>query len=160
MKWFHKYILPILFCVLFYDGVSQNNYELDSATQAYFNEIGLEMDSCVDTRLYNLVCHWIEVPYQYGGSDFSGIDCSSFSKLIYDSLYHCSLSGGSENLFQQCVPVEKELLEEGDFVFFKIAGNKISHVGIFLGKNKFVHATTKIGVTINDLDEEYYKKYF
>ena len=60
---------------------------------------------------------------------------------------------------------EKEL-KEGDLVFFTINSKpnakegQVSHMGIYLQNNKFVHATTKAGVMINDLDEEYYKKYF
>jgi lipoprotein Spr len=51
-------------------------------------------------------------------------------------------------------------MEEGDLVFFKIEGNQVSHIGVYLQNNKFVHATTKKGVIINDLDELYYKKYY
>jgi lipoprotein Spr len=43
-------------------------------------------------------------------------------------------------------------------VFFKIRKNKISHVGLYLGNNLFLHATTKAGVIVSDLDEEYYRR--
>ena len=56
--------------------------------------------------------------------------------------------------------VSKSNLEEGDLLFFKIDGDKISHIGVYLQNNKFVHATTKKGVMIDDLDEAYYKKYY
>ncbi len=57
-------------------------------------------------------------------------------------------------------PLEKPDLKEGDFVFIKIRKGQISHVGIYLGNNKFAHASVKTGVIISDLDEPYYKKYF
>lgn len=63
-------------------------------------------------------------------------------------------------MIQDVKKVPKEELKDGDIVFFKINGNKISHVGIYIGDNKFIHASTKRGVVINDLNEVYYKKYF
>ena len=51
-------------------------------------------------------------------------------------------------------------LRTGDLVFFKINNDKISHVGIYLKNNKFIHASSYRGVTVNDLDESYYKKYY
>ena len=63
-------------------------------------------------------------------------------------------------MYNQCKHISKQELQEGDLVFFRIDSKDISHVGIYLQNNKFVHATTKAGVMIDDLDEEYYKKYF
>ena len=51
-------------------------------------------------------------------------------------------------------------LQQGDIIFYKINGQKISHVGIYISKNHFVHASTSKGVMINSLDEPYYKKYY
>ena len=53
-----------------------------------------------------------------------------------------------------------EKIKQGDLLFFKTNGNSISHVGVYLKNNKFVHASTSKGVMINDLEETYYKKYF
>ncbi|MGZ6519803.1 MAG: C40 family peptidase, partial [Bacteroidia bacterium] len=64
------------------------------------------------------------------------------------------------SIFTQCKVVSKNNLEEGDLVFFKIDGDNISHIGVYLQNNKFVHATTKKGVMVDDLDEDYYKKYY
>jgi len=51
-------------------------------------------------------------------------------------------------------------LGEGDLVFFKIKKKRISHIGIYLGNNKFAHASVKNGVIISDMDEPYYQKRF
>ena len=53
--------------------------------------------------------------------------------------------------------MKKDDLQIGDLVFFKTRGNRISHVGIYIGNNKFAHATTQRGVIISDMDEKYYK---
>jgi lipoprotein Spr len=55
--------------------------------------------------------------------------------------------------------VRKDELQEGDLVFFKIHSRSISHVGIYLGNNKFAHASSR-GVAINSLDDGYYSRYF
>lgn len=111
-------------------------------------------------KLYTFIDEWYAVPYKYGGNTKSGIDCSNFTAKLYSSIYNQSISGSSSSIFEKCKAVSKSALEEGDLVFFKIDGNKISHIGVYLQNNKFVHATTKKGVMINDLDEPYYKKYY
>jgi len=56
-------------------------------------------------------------------------------------------------------PVGRDDLKEGDLVFFKIHSRRISHVGIYLGNNKFAHASSR-GVAISSLDDNYYSRYF
>ena len=90
----------------------------------------------------------------------NGIDCSNFTSTLYSNVYSKPLTGSSSSIFNQCKVISKNNLEEGDLVFFKIDGDNISHIGVYLQNNKFVHATTKKGVMIDDLDEEYYKKYY
>ncbi|HYH57526.1 MAG TPA: NlpC/P60 family protein, partial [Anseongella sp.] len=67
----------------------------------------------------------------------------------------------SRDIYQELTEiVSTDDLKEGDFVFFKIHRRYISHIGIYLGNNKFVHASRSEGVTISDLDEPYWKRYF
>ena len=56
-------------------------------------------------------------------------------------------------------PVGRDDLKEGDLVFFKIHSRSISHIGIYLGNNRFAHASLK-GVAISSLDDAYYSRYF
>jgi lipoprotein Spr len=51
-------------------------------------------------------------------------------------------------------------MREGDLVFFKIGQNTVSHVGVYLTNDRFVHASTSSGVMISDLKEPYWKKYY
>lgn len=113
-----------------------------------------------NTRLYSFIDEWYGVPYKYGGKDKKGIDCSNFTSTLYQHIYHRSLTGSSSSIFNQCKVISKKELKEGDLLFFKIEKDDISHIGVYLQNNKFVHATTKKGVMIDDLDEAYYKKYF
>jgi lipoprotein Spr len=117
-------------------------------------------DNITNKKLYSFIDEWYGVPYKYGGKNKDGIDCSNFTCTLYKNIYDRVLSGSSSAIFNQCKVIPKSNLKEGDLVFFKIEKDNISHIGIYLQNNKFVHATTKKGVMINDLDEEYYKKYF
>jgi lipoprotein Spr len=57
-------------------------------------------------------------------------------------------------------PINKSELKEGDLVFFKIGSRSITHMGVYMGNNKFAHASTSKGVMISDLDEAYWRKYY
>jgi len=126
----------------------------------YYENYALNPDSASTPHLYYQVYNWLGTRYKYAGQTKKGIDCSGFVSKMYAAAYCVSLSGGSADIFKTVQPLEKEELQEGDMVFFKIKKGRISHVGIYLGKNKFAHASVHSGVIISDLNEEYYKKYF
>ncbi len=126
----------------------------------YATLLNVDKSKIENIKLYSFIDEWYGVPYKYGGKNKSGIDCSNFTATLYSSIYKKSISGSSSSIFEQCKTVSKSNLEEGDLLFFKIDGDKISHIGVYLQNNKFVHATTKKGVMIDDLDEAYYKKYY
>lgn len=109
------------------------------------------------TELYTYIDKWMGVPYRYGGSTKSGTDCSGFAMNVYRDIYKITISHSSEKQYEECKHIKGNHLHEGDLVFFRInKEKKVSHVGIYLANNKFVHATTKKGVMIDDLSEPYY----
>lgn len=111
--------------------------------------------------LYQFITEWYGVPYKYGECSKNGIDCSGFVNMLYQKIYDKSLERKSEDIFnKQCKKINRADVKEGDLVFFKIESKTISHVGVYLKNNKFVHASTKKGVIISDLNEPYYQKYF
>lgn len=128
--------------------------------EKYATLLNVDESKIENVKLYSFIDEWYGVPYKYGGKNKSGIDCSNFTSTLYSNIYGKSVSGSSASIYEQCKTISKSNLEEGDLVFFKIDGDKISHIGVYLQNNKFVHATTKKGVMIDDLDETYYKKYF
>lgn len=111
-------------------------------------------------RLVHLFEDWKGTPYRYGGSSRKGIDCSGFVSMLYDSVYKALLLGGSADIFRKLEPIAKEELKEGDLVFFRIHKKRISHVGLYLSNDKFIHATTRGGVMMSDLKEPYYRRYY
>ncbi len=101
----------------------------------------------------------IGVKYQYGGSTTSGFDCSGFTGYVFAKM-GLDLSRRSVDQASQGEKVAKADLKAGDLVFFDTSGKNngnISHVGIYVGNGKFAHASTRIGVTIDELDSSYYK---
>ncbi len=128
--------------------------------QKYAAQLNVDESKIDNLKLYAFIDEWYGVPYKYGGKNKSGIDCSNFTSTLYSNVYSKSLTGSSSSIFNQCNVISRSKLNEGDLVFFKIDGDKVSHIGVYLQNNKFVHATTKKGVMIDDMDEPYYKKYY
>ena len=128
---------------------------------SYLEEYELELDSNDNKELFLETCFWESVPYKYAGGSHKGVDCSKFSKHIYRAVFKDTIRGRARDLQKQSRPIEKDSLLQGDMVFFKIGGKShVNHVGIYLKDNKFVHASTKKGITVSSLDMNYYKKYF
>ncbi len=121
---------------------------------------GIDLDTSSNLNLYYLMYNWVGTPYQFGGSTKNGIDCSGFTKMLVEDIYKITLTRDSRSMYKQCNPVSKADLKEGDLVFFNISRGQISHVGVYLGNNKFIHSSTQKGVIMSDLREGYYKRYF
>ncbi len=132
----------------------------DSTEVPYKSAVKAKVDSLQDTVLYKITDYWLDTPYEYGGTDTSGTDCSNLARQLYQQCYEISLPRQSSAIYQQCQPIKKTHLQTGDLVFFKINNNSISHVGVYLANGKFVHASKQAGVVISDLSLSYYQKHF
>lgn len=111
-------------------------------------------------KLAQSIAAWFGTPYLYGGCDKNGVDCSCFVGNIYKEVYRITLKRTANDIFQQCSPVAQSKLTEGDLVFFTNSNGKISHVGIFLCENTFVHSSTSHGVSFSKLTDTYWSKHF
>jgi lipoprotein Spr len=112
-----------------------------------------------NTILFDLVKQWMNTPYKYGGMSKSGVDCSGFSSIIMHEVYNITIPRTAEEQYYMGEKIRDSWLSPGDLVFFKnFRGHGIDHVGIFLGNNRFAHATESNGVMVSDLDEDYYQK--
>ncbi len=141
--------------------VTDQNF-IDTYLKGYYSQVfGLQVTDIFDLNLYSTIEKWLGTPYRYAGKTLNGIDCSAFVNKIYESAFCCLLEGNSAQMFRTVKHLPKDKLKEGDLVFFRINRNKtISHVGVYLGNNKFAHASRSNGVIISDLNSPYYKKYF
>ena len=94
--------------------------------------------------------------YRYGASGARGFDCSGFTSYIYRQ-HGISLPHNSAAQYRVGKPVSRSELRPGDLVFFRTRGNRISHVGIYIGNGKFVHASSARGrVRVDTLTSGYY----
>jgi murein DD-endopeptidase len=101
----------------------------------------------------------VGVPYAYGGSDRSGFDCSGLVQYSYARAGR-QVPRTTGGLWQQLRAVSGSDLEVGDVLFFRIEG-KMSHVGLYLGQGRFVHAPSSgKTVSIADLHSDFYKRAF
>jgi len=135
---------------------------IESYYKSFYSQIfNISEKSINDIGLYNAIEPWLGTPYKFGGKSEKGIDCSGFVNQIYTASFCTALAGSSYHIYDKVTLINKEDLKEGDLVFFRINPRfTVSHVGIYIGENKFVHASVKQGVIISDLDEPYYKKHF
>ncbi len=109
-------------------------------------------------KLFHSVEKWLGTPYKVGGLNKSGVDCSGFTSAVYRDVFDINLPRTVTGQRDIGVPVTGNL-KTGDLLFFNTTG-KLSHVGIYLFDNKFVHAASQgpsIGVIKSSLDEKYYK---
>lgn len=96
--------------------------------------------------------------YVYGGSSPSGFDCSGFTSYIYKQFGYKINRSASDQL-DNGTPVSRSELQPGDLVMFKKGGSskRASHVGLYIGNNQFIHASTsKVGVIISRMSDAYY----
>ena len=152
--------------VNFYDTVvvktntsSFNTEEIEQVIPSAFRYsllLDIEVEQIKNKRLFEYISRWWGAPYRMGGNDLSGVDCSSFIKGLTCDAYDKVLPRTSKDQSIYCREIPKSEVTEGDLLFFSI--NKgISHVGMYLANNKFVHASTSLGVTISDLNQSYWK---
>lgn len=140
--------------------VEKSASEQDNLAKDYFSQVmGVALSTTSNVKLFQFVYDWIGTPYHFGGESRHGIDCSAFTKALYSKVFNLDIKRNSRDIFTMVNPVNKEDLKEGDLVFFKIHSRSISHIGIYLGNNRFAHASNK-GVAISSLDDDYYSRYF
>ncbi len=135
---------------------------IDGYKRSYYSEeFGFSLSENSNLSLYDTLSNWIGTPYRFAGNSGRGIDCSGFVTMIYNQVFGKNLGArNSAEIYHKLEKIDPDDLHEGDLVFFRIRKGRISHIGLYLGNNKFIHASTSKGVIISDLDEPYYKKYF
>ena len=98
---------------------------------------------------------FIGVKYRYGGTSTAGFDCSGYVRHVFSQL-GVSLPRTSASMYDTGTEVSKSDLAVGDLVFFNTSGRGVSHVGIYIGGDKFIRSMSGTGVTITDINDKWY----
>lgn len=109
-----------------------------------------------DTVLDETVDEYIGTKYKTAGATTSGFDCSGFTMFIFNK-FGIELPHQSKSQAEEGYWVDKSDLRPGDLVFFNTDGKGISHVGIYLGNDEFIHSASDDGIVRNKMSEKYYK---
>lgn len=117
-----------------------------------------------EQRLREVTESWRGTPYKLGGASRSGIDCSAFSRVLFEDVYKVELPRTAEEQERLGAGVERKALQPGDLVFFRTQGMgplfRSRHVGVYLGGGEFAQASGRRGVTISSLDNRYWSRKF
>ncbi len=112
----------------------------------------------VNAKAVSYAKQYVGVPYKWGASSGKAFDCSGFTVYIMKK-FNVNLERTASSQFSNGTKVDRDDLQAGDLVFFTTYKKGPSHVGMYIGDNKFIHASSGVDqVTITDLDTNYYKK--
>ena len=142
-----------------YPATSASYGDVSALKLKYGQLLGKDPDQLENIDLLKNVDEWYGTKYKMGGMSKSGIDCSAFVQTVYLTTFGVAVPRTAFEQFKASNRISATQMKEGDLVFFNTTGG-VSHVGIYLGNNKFIHASVARGVAVSDLFDPYYLKRF
>lgn len=103
--------------------------------------------------------NWKGTRYSWGGTTHKGVDCSALMQHIFSDSFHKTLPRTTGQQIHNGQRVSKDELQPGDLVFFKTSPG-MRHVGVYVGDNQFIHASSSQGVTISSLANSYWVEHY
>lgn len=135
-----KWLIPVFASFMIFTSTVTTDITVDAASQS---------------QLIATASKYKGIKYVYGGTTTSGFDCSGYTQYVFKQL-GISIPRTSGGQYSQGTPVAKANLQVGDLVFFNTSGSGVSHVGIYVGSQKFIHASTSKGVVVTSINDPYY----
>ncbi len=136
-------------------AINDKDSLLLQASQDEFEAMVRNLD--VKSKLMDQYASWKGVRYRLGGDSRKGIDCSAFVQRTFREQFGMELPRSTYEQQESGTQVQRGKLRPGDLVLFR-AGSTGRHVGIYIGNNQFVHASTRAGVMISSMDDDYWNK--
>lgn len=110
-------------------------------------------------RIMSEFAVWRGTDYRWRGDSRNGIDCSAFTRRIIASVINRRLPRTALEQSHTGHPVSQRELNVGDLVFFKTEPN-VHHVGVYIGNDSFIHASSSQGVTLSHLSNQYWQAHY
>ncbi|PHM75134.1 lipoprotein [Xenorhabdus kozodoii] len=136
-------------------AVNTQKHYLLQASQDEFENLISKLD--IKSKILNQYADWKGVAYRLGGNTKRGIDCSAFVQRTFHDQFGVELPRSTSEQQNIGQTVSRSKLRAGDLVLFK-TGRRMRHVGIYIGNNQFVHASTSNGVIVSKLTDTYWSK--
>lgn len=111
-------------------------------------------------RFGRILQEYLGKPYAGRSKYDPGLDCSLFTAEVFKKYTKLQLPRTSEDQFKAGSPIKGGQINFGDLVFFQTDGSGISHVGVYIGHQEFIHASSSYGIIISSLNEKYWSKRF
>jgi len=111
------------------------------------------------TRVEEVASVWLGTPYRYGGTDERGLDCSALVQIVVGDL-GVDVPRTTRDQLGAGRQIDPRDLQAGDLVFFRLESSQVNHVGLALGRDRFIHAATSRGVVVDRLMSDYFSQRF
>lgn len=125
----------------------------------YAQLMDMDIEAITNFTMFGFVEDWLKTRYRYGGTTKAGIDCSAFTGLLLATVRGIKVPRTARQQYAASEKISRDEMQEGDLVFFNTTGG-VSHVGVYLANDYFVHASSSEGVTISNLNEAYFSRRF
>lgn len=141
------------------DILEKMGTNLDPLGNFVASKLGLKSKN--ESSLVEVAKTFLGVPYKFGGNTSAGLDCSALVKLVYEKATGVILPRVAAAQANLTTKIAKNDLKPGDLVFFNTRKAKYSHVGIYVGDDKFIHAPrTGAKVRVESMAQTYWEKRF
>ena len=155
MQFQHRHIHRCLSAIVL--GIGLSGCASQSNLSAYITPINQPTQSNLrhEQKLFEVYQQWEGVPYRWGGQTQSGVDCSAFVQIAFQGAWKITLPRTTKSQSQAGKQIKRREAHYGDLVFFRINRN-LEHVGVYIGNQRFMHASSSKGVIISRLDNPYW----